>query len=431
MGASDYKYPAGTVTMDSVSAGTTSFETVEIPFVVGTAAGSPSRGVKDFYEHVIPSFAGISGPPKKYHVDNREVTNAKWDEVVEWSENNGYDLVKAPTGTDPDMPRTRVSILDAIKWCNARSEMEGFTPVYYVDQEEAMEDMNRDGAYTNGPDYVYPRTEEEQQNFDWEKADLNQNLAWDPGEPFIDKNSNGKFDPKEFVDFNQNGKRDTGLTQPYRVGDLTAYVTLNAPWWQDVDTYSQQPWSLHHHEMPKANGYRLPGQGWSDGPEGGSNGAEFYYLAMGGHGENTSVAYKEEWPWGAKAPAGKTDLAKYVVTTIGGNVQSVPLPVGARKPTVEGLYDMIGNVAEWTAEMGILKDTTGPDGGFAGTLSYILEPVGGSCRGLPDGSDTFGWAMNGGFGIPEITPSSVMVAGEHADRNGEPWVGFRSMRIEF
>ena len=426
--------------------GSGSFHTVEIPFVAGSVLQSPSSLISKDYQ-AAPLHTGISGPPKKYFVDDREVTNAKWDEVVEFSKTKGYDLEKVPAGSIPDMPRTNVSFLDAVKWCNARSEMEGFTPVYYLDAEEAMGDFNADGVYANGPDSLYPPQSvyEQDPNFQWDDAamDPNKNYRWDPGEPFYDKNGNGKFEPTEFVDFNQNGKRDSGWTIPYRVGDLTAYVTKNAHWWDmtspDPDN-SWGQWSLMFHEKLDANGYQLPHQG--DYTYTGHM-SEFLYLAMGGRPENgvqteigydqasgtpiMGIRYQEEWPWGTENPATSASRQEQVVTSIGGQTHSGPLPVGTRKPNGYGLYDMIGNVAEWRSDLTIGNYIQDPS-----PLTKDGLPVGGSYRGLSDGTNTMWGTSPHRLGMQlTITPSSVMVAGEFADLNGESWVGFRSMRVEF
>ena len=75
-----------------------------------------------------------------YYIGKYEVTKAEWDEVRTWAASNGYtDL--APGGANNSLygedstnfPIRDVSWYDAIKWCNARSEKEGVTPIYYTD----------------------------------------------------------------------------------------------------------------------------------------------------------------------------------------------------------------------------------------------------------------------------------------------------------
>lgn len=45
---------------------------------------------------------------------------------------NGYDIGSAGAGRGTDYPVTNVSWYQVAKWCNARSEQEGLTPVYTV-----------------------------------------------------------------------------------------------------------------------------------------------------------------------------------------------------------------------------------------------------------------------------------------------------------
>lgn len=66
----------------------------------------------------------------------REITKAEWDAVRDWGWANGYDDLPAGSGgtaADPSHPVVDVSWHDAVQWCNARSEMEGIPPAYYLD----------------------------------------------------------------------------------------------------------------------------------------------------------------------------------------------------------------------------------------------------------------------------------------------------------
>lgn len=60
-----------------------------------------------------------------------EVTLAEWRTVVDWSRTRGYDLPNGEACGDA-FPVSRISWYDAIKWCNAKSEMEGRQPAYSV-----------------------------------------------------------------------------------------------------------------------------------------------------------------------------------------------------------------------------------------------------------------------------------------------------------
>ena len=68
-----------------------------------------------------------------FFMDRCEVTKGQWDEVVGWNGGNGYVYDHPGGGKGAGHPVQSVSWYDVLKWCNARSEMEGRTPVYYRD----------------------------------------------------------------------------------------------------------------------------------------------------------------------------------------------------------------------------------------------------------------------------------------------------------
>jgi carboxyl-terminal processing protease len=79
------------------------------------------------------------------------------------------------------------------------------------DEGEPFEDKNHNGKY----DFGEPFTDKPRRNGLWDDGekfeDLNHNGRWDAGEPFTDANNNGVYDPpEEFVDANHNGKFDLG-----------------------------------------------------------------------------------------------------------------------------------------------------------------------------------------------------------------------------
>ena len=79
-----------------------------------------------------------------FWMDVFEVNMGKWKEVYDWALVNGYDFDNPGTSRDgysisspgtiisnlPPYPVMGVNWYDAVKWCNARSEMEGLTANY-------------------------------------------------------------------------------------------------------------------------------------------------------------------------------------------------------------------------------------------------------------------------------------------------------------
>jgi formylglycine-generating enzyme required for sulfatase activity len=74
---------------------------------------------------------------RAFFIDRFEVTKALWDEVRAWAVRHGYDLTADGYATAPTHPVAGVNWHDAIKWCNARSEMAGLAPAYFTDPSHA------------------------------------------------------------------------------------------------------------------------------------------------------------------------------------------------------------------------------------------------------------------------------------------------------
>jgi hypothetical protein len=439
------------------------FEVAEIPFKASNIEESPSWWIKNYHDGSLslgasPIGLGMPGtPPRTFYADKYEVTNFQWNEVVDWATNKGYDLQPvfyAPG--EENLPRTNVAMKEVVKWLNARSEMEGKTPVFYVDPMEFGWDENGDGKLSAGPDSMWLSPEEDMKMWDgtfdwslianpgkgkqegWIEWDPNYNCRWDPGEPFVDRNRNGKFEPQEFDDINGNGRRDLGQTIVCRTGDISGWFHNYVP--TNASMNMMWGWHIDMHVKQAANGYRLPMGLWPCGRD------DFRFLAMGGRTEQgsfqtwddwnnpfgypdmkTGIRYEEEWPWGKESPENKADIGEYAVTPYGFSPASGIQPVGGRKPNGYGLHDMVGNVAELSMDWSVYSDPAMIGMPMSNAMSLAL---GGSFKRLR-GEDHFMMGAPPQNWGGAMSPGSVMSSGQYVDATGSPEVGFRAIRVQF
>lgn len=321
-------------------------------------------------------------------IDPKEVTNGLWDEVVQWSADNnaGYTGLTLKGG-DPDMPASNITYWQAIKWCNARSEMDGLTPAYYTDADESTGDINGNGQIENGTDSWFP--------YDTIQ-DPNQNGKWDAGEPYNDDNFDGIFNPKEYEDLNNNGQYDQGLSQVFKNG---AVITI------------PENFSSSNFIKKDTDGYRLPSY------------PVFATAVTGGN-------YQKSWPWGDQSfpgsGGGGTDYSpvlmhqKYRISTdsVAPEYNS-PSKASDRQPNGFDLYDMLGNLAEWDEHASSMDNGNGPT-----MYGYVF---GGSYMGLNEiGNANFSDSgAGGGGGYNPLKASEALISGKAGETSNA--IGFRCM----
>jgi formylglycine-generating enzyme required for sulfatase activity len=75
-----------------------------------------------------------------FNIDMYEVTYEMWNDIRTWGNANGYNLPAGQNGYTPvgsNNPVSNITWYDAVIWCNARSEKDGLTPVYYTDSQQS------------------------------------------------------------------------------------------------------------------------------------------------------------------------------------------------------------------------------------------------------------------------------------------------------
>ena len=78
-----------------------------------------------------------------FYMDTNLVSYSQWQTVYNWAASNGYSFNYAGSAKAADHPVLTVDWYDVVKWCNARSQQTGVTPVYYTDAGLTQ-------IYTNG-----------------------------------------------------------------------------------------------------------------------------------------------------------------------------------------------------------------------------------------------------------------------------------------
>ena len=110
-----------------------------------------------FPEYASPHWSRFSGKyVATFQIGKYEVIWGEWKEVRDWAVNHGYtDLAGSsvqevggtyPSGSADNFPVINVNLFDVMKWCNAKSEKEGLSPVYLLSNGE---------VYRTGYDFGY------------------------------------------------------------------------------------------------------------------------------------------------------------------------------------------------------------------------------------------------------------------------------------
>jgi formylglycine-generating enzyme required for sulfatase activity len=117
------------------------------PTMVLVPAGTFTMG-NSIGDSDITDAGPVSVTLSAFYMDANLVSLNQWKSVYFWATNTGYGFAHTGSGAGGTGPVQTIDWYDAAKWCNARSQMEGRTPVYYTDGGFLA-------AYTNGEVTVY------------------------------------------------------------------------------------------------------------------------------------------------------------------------------------------------------------------------------------------------------------------------------------
>ncbi len=111
-----------------------------------------------------PDYGAYSLTVSTFYMDRTEVTYGHWKSVYNWAVNHGYSFDCAGSGKGNNHPVHSVNWYDCVKWCNAKSEMEGRSPAYTVNGAVYRTGQSSPACNLSGGGYRLPTIDE------WEYA---------------------------------------------------------------------------------------------------------------------------------------------------------------------------------------------------------------------------------------------------------------------
>lgn len=247
-----------------------------------------------------------------FYMGKTEVSYRLWNVVQQWAVHHGYEFdhdgdmgsMDWDTGTAPhgaDEPVTDVGSFDARVFCNALSELEGRTPVYYADADKSqvyrkalpwrirmiaddhihhLNDLTDAPIYTKWEADGYRLPTWTEWNVAWRAGDAKQFMYGKPGSAFVTRDRTTEW----LADTSGERTRDTGSSTSNELGifDLGGNVS---EWLHDspVDDY-YRPQDPRGRDEDGLFGSAIAGGHFRSGVHGGGQRPHFNKKSAG-------------WPW--------------------------------------------------------------------------------------------------------------------------------------
>lgn len=208
------------------------------------------------------------------------VTYAAWRQVFDWAVMNGYQFDNVgqrgsdaaynglPAGPGNDLhPVVQINWYDMVKWCNARSEMQGLQPAYYTDASKTI--IYRSGRHDVTNDQVDWRASGDRlpTAAESEKASRGglPGKRWPWGDEPIAGTRANYLDSSE-----TNGTTPVGFYQPnaYGLYDVAGNVWERCWDWFDADWYNKTGATEPDSKGAFSGAYRVArGSSWNFSPD--------------------------------------------------------------------------------------------------------------------------------------------------------------------
>ena len=116
-------------------------------YIAALAAIAPSNPMLSVQGGKLPKTSQLAGTKvEDFQIGMYPVTMEEWQGLRNWAIANGFDMAMGYSG-GPKHPVENRSWYDCLKWCNAKSLMEGLEPVYGVKGQDGYYSRGEFGSY--------------------------------------------------------------------------------------------------------------------------------------------------------------------------------------------------------------------------------------------------------------------------------------------